>query len=223
MPGHQILDGGFLCRAGGWQGVGTGENALRLSGLRPPRAHACTSAGLTALSCVPSELEPRPRGHWLFWIHPPGDLFRTLCPLPAELLSLFLRDLEHGIPSSDQFRAELALCTCGFPHRLRVENVWEKKKFHNIPKKQNLRLPHRGNYLLGIYTVLMPLDGSETDRPAGKVCGKAVGRGRGGIYLVAARAVCGLFVGEDCQLATTNWHLPGGLAIYLCKEMIVLW
>ena len=103
-----------------------------------------------------------------------------------------------------------------------MENVWKKKKFHNIPKKQNLRLPHRGNYLLGIYTVLMPLDGSETDRPAGKVCGKAVGGGRGGIYLVAARAVCGLFVGEDCQLATTNWHLPGGLANYLCKEMVVL-
>ena len=97
--------------------------------------------------------------------------------------------------------------------------MFGKKKFHNVPKKQNLRLPHRGNYLLGSYTVLMPLDVSETDWPAGKVCGKAVGCGRGRLCPVAARGVCGLFGGDNShQLATTNWHLPRGLALYLCKE-----
>ena len=87
--------------------------------------------------------------------------------------------------------------------------MFEKKKIHNIPKKQNLRLPHRGNYLLGICTVLMPLDSSETDRPAAKVCGKAVGCGRGGLYLVAAQGVCGLTViSWRPQIGTCMGGLP---------------
>lgn len=94
--------------------------------------------------------------------------------------------------------------------------MFEEKK-STSSKKQEQGLPHRGKYSLGICTVLMPLDSSEADRPAAKVCGKAVGCGRGGLYLdlLAAQGVCGLTALSSA--GSTNWHLHGGLAMYLCK------
>ena len=77
-----------------------------------------------------------------------------------------------------------------------------KKKFHNAPKKQNLRLPHRGSYLLGIYTVLMPLDVSETDWPAGRSVGK--------LWVVAeedfTRLLHGVCVASLGVIIVINWR-----------------
>lgn len=36
---------------------------------------------------------------------------------------------------------------------MQIKNIW-KKKFQKVPKKQNLNMPHAGNYLRGIYILL---------------------------------------------------------------------
>ena len=37
---------------------------------------------------------------------------------------------------------------------MQIKNIWNKKIFQKVPKKQNLNMPHAGNYLHGIYIVL---------------------------------------------------------------------
>lgn len=91
-----------------------------------------------------------PHGCWPFWIHPPDDLVRTLCPLPAELFVFFFLIWSTEFLVWTNSTQSWPSASAGSPNSRR--KIFEKK-IPQSSEKQNLNLPHTGNYLIGIYTV----------------------------------------------------------------------
>ena len=60
-------------------------------------------------------------------------------------------------PHSRKFEYNLTLSPPYHIHgfsQLWIESIQGKKDFQKLPKKQNLNMPHAGNYLRGIYILL---------------------------------------------------------------------